>query len=289
MSQLQLGALPVARVRAFDEHLGSPSRQPEVFLGLFQLVGNPAQLLARDEAFLHERPQAVMLVAQTSDLLLGQLEARLRLVHGQGGLALGKRLDRRLRLLAFDIGNLQVDEHLTQFLARAFEVCLELGGVQPDQQVAYVDPRAFGHEGGNFRFPTCDRGAVGHRLRGPQNAGSREPGHQRPATDRRRDHIVGGVGELEEACSEHGSHDDGDRQAHASSPDRACRRGAHFVTCPPASPPSMSERGSRMPTVARMRRRVRASSASVSTLRLSAFRRFVSAVTTSRLFDSPRS
>ena len=86
-----------ADARAADHDVGAPLRQRELLLALLELVGRLLQLLARDEAFLQQRLQLLVLLAKPARLFLRELQARACFFDAQRAFALGHRLRPRPR------------------------------------------------------------------------------------------------------------------------------------------------------------------------------------------------
>ena len=80
---------------------------------------------------------------------------------------------------------------LAQLLTGALELALQLGRIEPDQQIAFVDARAFRDEEGDLGLAPGERRSVRERLRGFEDAGGREPDSEVALLDRGRQRLVG--------------------------------------------------------------------------------------------------
>jgi hypothetical protein len=157
LRQLKLRTLTIAGVGPLDQDFSPPAGQSQVFGGLFELVGSPAQLVAGDEAFVEQRFQRVVLFLKPRDLLLGKLQPGSRFLYRERAFALSERIDGGLSLLTFDFGHLKIDLRLPPFLNRSLELTLQVGRVNPDEEVAFIDARTLGDKENDLSLTSAKR------------------------------------------------------------------------------------------------------------------------------------
>ena len=106
LCELQVRPLRVSRVGEADDDIGALARERELVFALLELVGRPLQLFARDEPFLQQRLQLVVLLTEALDFFLRRLQPCARLFDAECAFALRHRLDGGLRFLPLDLRDL---------------------------------------------------------------------------------------------------------------------------------------------------------------------------------------
>src|SRR4029078_2915212 len=162
---------------------------------------------------------------------------------------------------------LELHLSLTQLLAGALDITLQIGGVEADEEIAFVDTCALGNKLDDLRVAAAERRPVRDRFGWTQRAADGQLRRQHAFVRGGRQRAVR-VGTAVEGRAREG------RDEH-----RSAYPAFHFTSC----------RGSKTPRIARRLSRAIAESVSAWIRRLSAASRLFSAVTTSRLFERARS
>ena len=127
-----------------------------------------------------------MLAAEPLGAFFGELQPGADFVDAERAFSLGHAGQPRFGFATLDLGDLDLELRLPHLLPRPLDFALQLGRVEPDQEITLADARAFGNQLDDFGLPPAERRPVRDGLRRPEHAGHGQLRGQRASAGDRR-------------------------------------------------------------------------------------------------------